>query len=183
MGQSGLDPKEFLEALREEHRLLRWEPLAPSQPRSSSGGEQSRSGTSLDYLHQHWTLPDTFHSEDAGVGPRSRMVALFGKLTFRVLGRYLREEREVLGHVVRISEALERRCDALTLRIRELDEEIRLRQVAESENQARLAAWLYSELPSEAGAAGAISQSSALGTLAASSAMAAETHEDGNGSR
>ena len=59
-----------------------------------------------------------------GQGP----VGLFGRLTFRVLGRYLREERELLAHMVRVNEALERRCDELTLRCQQLNQDMIDRQ-------------------------------------------------------
>ncbi len=182
MGKPGLDPNEFLERLKAEHQVLRWEPLPPSQPRPSSGGEQSRSGGSLDYLHKHWALPDSFHPEDAGGGPKGRLVSLFGRLTYRVLGRYFREERELLGHVVRISEALERRCDALTLRVAELNLEMVRRQVAEAENQAILAAWLHAESPRTTSGVTSISSTLAQRNKAAAAALAA-AKEDGDRAR
>ncbi|HWD51480.1 MAG TPA: hypothetical protein VG412_03705 [Acidimicrobiales bacterium] len=173
MGKPGLDPKEFLERLKEDHQVLRWEPLPPNQPNPSSGGEQSRSGGSLDYLHKHWALPDSFHPEDAGGGPKGRLVSLFGRLTYRVLGRYFHEERELLGHVVRISEALERRCDALTLRVQEMNLEMVRRQVAEAENQAILAAWLHAESPRTTGGITSISSTLAQRNKAAAAALSA----------
>ncbi len=173
MGKPGLDPKEFLERLKEEHQVLRWEPLPPNKLSPASGGEQSRSGGSLDYLHKHWALPDSFPPEDAGRGPKGRLVSLFGRLTYRVLGRYFREERELLGHVVRISEALERRCDALTLRVQEMNLEILRRQVAEAENQAILAAWLHAESPRTTSGVTSISSTLAQRNKAAAAALAA----------
>ncbi len=149
MATSELDPEQFLEALREHHRVLRWEPLPPDEPSRPLGGEQARNRSALAYLHQHWTLPDRFHDEDAGNGLKGRLIGAFGRLTYRVLGRYLREERELLGHMVRISETLEHRCDELTVRIAELNGEVLRRQVAEARNQALLAAWLHAEPPVE----------------------------------
>lgn len=184
MEKPGLDPQEFLERLKEEHQVLRWEPLPPNKPRPSSGGEQSRSGSSLDYLHKHWALPDSFHAEDAGRGPKGRLVSLFGRLTYRVLGRYFREERDLLGHVVRISEALERRCDALTLRMQEMNLEMVRRQAAEAENLAILAAWLHAEAPRTTG--GVSSMSATLtqrNKVAAAAATAAAAKEDADRAR
>jgi hypothetical protein len=186
VGKPGLDPKEFLERLKEDHQVLRWEPLPPAQPNPSSGGEQSRSGGSLDYLHKHWALPDSFQAADAGGGVKGRLVGLFGRLTYRVLGRYFREERELLGHVVRISEALERRCDALTLRVQEMNLEMVRRQVAEAENQALLAAWLHAESPRTTGGVTSISSSlaqrnKAAAAVAASAASAANEDPERRG--
>ncbi len=58
---------------------------------------------------------------------------------FRALARYLHEERELLGHLVRMNDALARRCDELARTVAD-------RQVADAENQAHLAAWLQAKL-------------------------------------
>jgi hypothetical protein len=142
-----IDPTEFLEQLKEEHQLLQWEPLPPPPPNQSIGVEQDRNRASLEYLHHHWQLPHAYGPVDTGGGAKGKAVGLFGRLTFRVLGRYLREERDLLSHVVQVSEALERRCDQLTLLIQQMHTEVLNRQVAEAKNQAVLAVWLHSRLP------------------------------------
>ncbi len=139
MSQEGLDPREFLERLQGEHRTLRWAPLPPEETALGWSGHPMAVEESLHYLHGHWTLPDHV-SAAAGGGVRGRIAGLVGKLTYRALGRYLREERELLGHMVRMNELLARRCDELARVVAE-------RQVAEAENQAHLAAWLHSESP------------------------------------
>ena len=88
MGEQRIDPEEFLEQLKSEHRVLPWEPLEPTVRRPTTG-DQVRSRSSLEYLHANWVLPDSFDPADAGGGIRGRIVGLFGRLTFRVLGRYL----------------------------------------------------------------------------------------------
>lgn|GEM_PF-603451 len=178
MAKPELDPEQFLESLKEQHRILRWEPLPPDEANRPLGGEQARNSSALAYLHQHWTLPDRFHDEDAGGGPKGRLVSVFGRLTYRVLGRYLREERELLGHMVRISETLEQRCDELTMRIAELNEEIIRRQVAEARNQALLAAWLHAEPPVQAVAPASTGTRIPAGTAPA----ATRSDADGSGS-
>jgi len=75
------------------------------------------------------------------------MIAFFGRLTFRVLGPYLREERELLSHLVRVCDSLEKRCDELTLRCEQLNQDLVDRQVAEAENLTELALWLHLEAP------------------------------------
>lgn len=147
MGEPALDPEELLEQLKAEHHLLRWEPLPPEQVKREGRKEQVRSRESLEYLHRHWTLPDTFDPADAGPGLRGRIVALFGRLTFRVLGRYLHEERELIGHLVRVNEALEQRCDELTVRCEQLNQDMVDRQAAEASNQAKLALLLHLDPP------------------------------------
>ncbi len=153
MGEQQIDPEEFLEQLKSEHRVLQWEPIEPATVRRPTTGEQARSRSSLDYLHGHWVLPDSFEPADAGGGIRGRIVRRFGRLTFRVLGRYLASERELLANMVRVNQALERRCDELTLHCQQLNQDMIDRQVAEAANQAKLAAWLHLEpLPSRTGA-------------------------------
>jgi hypothetical protein len=147
VGQPALDPQEFLEHLKAQHEVLRWEPLPPDDPARVKTTDQARTRSSLEYLHRHWTLPDAFDPADAGGGPRGKVVGLFGRLTFRVLGRYLREERDLLAHVVRVNEALERRCDELSLRCQQLGDDMLRRQAAEASNQAKLALWLHLEPP------------------------------------
>ncbi len=147
MGEPALDPREFLEHLKTQHRVFFWEPLPPDDPAQFKELERTRIRASLEYLHHHWALPDSFHPGDAGTGIRGRVVGFFGRLTFRVLGRYLREERDLLAHLVRVSEALEQRCDELSARCRQLNDDMLSRQSAEARNQAKLALWLHLDPP------------------------------------
>lgn len=148
MGGSQYDPEEILEALRASHRALPWEPLAPEVPRASAPSDQARSDESLRYLHAHWALPDHYDPTTGGGGVRGRIVGLLGRAVFRVLGPYLRSEREVLSHLVRVNDALEKRCDELTERCAVLSQDMVNRQVAEARNQAELAVWLHATVAS-----------------------------------
>jgi hypothetical protein len=148
--QSKFDPEKVLEQLRAEHKVLAWEPLPPAKMRQYADGSQVRNRAALEYLHHHWALPDTFDQGAAGGGAKGKVVGLFGRLTYRVLGPYMREERELLSHVVRVSEALEQRCDELILRCEQLNQDMVDRQAAEAENQAKLALWLNLEPPASA---------------------------------
>ena len=140
-------PEEILEQLRARNRVLRWQPLPADMGRTSTENEQARNRGSLDYLHRNWVLPHKFDPVVAGGGFRGRLIALFGRLSYRVLSPYLQQERELLGHLVRISETLERRCDELTLRGQQLQQDFLDRQVAEARNLTELALWLYVESP------------------------------------
>lgn len=84
-----LDPEGVLERLRAEHRVLRWAPLPPEPVRRPTERSQVRNRASLEYLHHHWSLPDRVDPAVTGGGVRGRIIALFGRLTFRVLGPYL----------------------------------------------------------------------------------------------
>jgi hypothetical protein len=143
-----VDPEEYLQQLKDEHRVLRWAPLPPDNARRSIKNDQALNKSSLDYLHQHWALPDSFDPVAAGGGTRGKIVGLFGRLTYRVLGPYFREERGLLSHMVRINEALEQRCIELTLFCEQLNQDMIDRQVAEAENQTKLAILLDVEAPS-----------------------------------
>ena len=110
---------------------------AAPPPNRPFGVEQARNRASLEYLHHHWQLPDAYAPEDGGAGAKGKVVGLFGRLTFRVLGRYLREERDLMSHLVQVSEALERRCDQLTLLLQELNTDMLNHRVAEAREPGR----------------------------------------------
>lgn len=147
MGTTPLDPRDFLEQLKAERQIFTWEPLPPEEPPIFKEAERSRVRSSLEYLHRHWALPDAFDPEEAGGGVRGKLVGLFGRLTYRVLGRYLREERDLLAHLVRVNEALEQRCNELSVGLRQLHDDVLRRQAAEASNQAKLALWLHLSPP------------------------------------
>ncbi len=145
VGEPALEPEKFLKQLKAEHKVLRWEPLPPDHVRKPTANDQIRTRENLEFLHHHWALPDTFDPADGGSGLRGKVVSAFGRLTYRVLARYLREERELLSHLVRVNQALEQRCDELTSRCQQLNEDMVSRQVAEAGNQAKLSAWLHAD--------------------------------------
>jgi hypothetical protein len=68
------------------------------------------------------------------------------RVVFRVLGPYLREERELLGHLVRLNDALVKQCNQLVERCQELADRAVDRQLAEAANLTDLAAWLDATL-------------------------------------
>jgi hypothetical protein len=142
MGQpstNDLDPRELLERLRREHRTLRWEPLLPSDALLRWQERPMRDEESLAYLHRNWLLPDTFSPDRTGSGMKGRIARRVGGLVFRVIQPYLHAEREVVANLVRISDALAKRCDDLAQIITE-------RQVADAESQAKLAALVYDNI-------------------------------------
>jgi hypothetical protein len=151
VGEQALDPKDLLDRLRSEHQVLQWAPVAPDEMRPPIGpGRPDRS--SLEYLHGHWALPEESDPSTGGRGPRARLVALFGRLTFRVLRTYLQDERLLLSHVVRTNEALAQRCEELSARLDQLGEDMIDRQVAEAANLAELALWLQRDPQGPGGA-------------------------------
>jgi hypothetical protein len=136
--ERALDARELIERVRAESRASRWMPLPPSDVPAARS--PVREDESLHYLHRHWRLPDRPDPADAADGFKGRVIHLFGRLTFRVLTPYLRQERELIARMVRMDDALARRYD-------ELAEAVAQRQSAEAENDAKLAAFLYRELP------------------------------------
>ena len=146
MGTPPIDPEELLRRIRTEHLALRWEPLPPDPVRAGGAGEQVRSPESLEYLHRNWMLPNSF--DDSGrAGLRAKLSNRVGRFVYTVLGPYFRAERDLLAHMVRVNDALEKRCDELTNRIQEVRHQVADRQAAEARNQAELAVWLHQALP------------------------------------
>ncbi len=142
MGQPStrhLDPRELLERLRNEHRTLRWEPLLPSDALLRWQQRPMRDEESLAFLHHNWLLPDKFAPHQAGGGARERIARRFRGLVFRALQPYFHAERELVANLVRMNDSLAKRCDELAQVITE-------RQVADAENQARLAALVYDSI-------------------------------------
>jgi hypothetical protein len=147
VGEPALDPNDFLKQLKAEHKVLRWEPLPPVTPMPPTASGPTPTRASLEYLHANWALPDTFDPAEAGGGTRGKILGLFGRITYRVLAPYLRKERDLLSHVVRVNEALERRCDDLAAQVQELKNEMLSRQADEARNLAKLALWLHLDPP------------------------------------
>jgi hypothetical protein len=145
VGQAALDPKELLAQLQTEHKVLRWGPLPPQEYRDAESDRQPADRSSLDYLHHHWALADTYEATHGGL--LGRVITLFGRLTFKVLGPYLHQERELLARAVQVIDDLDQRCGDLADRYRELSDAVIDRQVSEAENQAKLALWLHLESP------------------------------------
>jgi len=147
VGQPALDPKELLERLKAEHQVLRWGPLPPDEPRDTSGDRAPLDRSSLEYLHQHWALADDPPPTASAGGIRGRASALLGRFTHRALRPYLLREQELLARAVQVIDDLDQRCAELTQRCQELGDAVIDRQVAEAENQAKLALWLHLEPP------------------------------------
>ncbi|MEI7858207.1 MAG: hypothetical protein WCI26_00105 [Acidimicrobiales bacterium] len=147
MGHPGIDPEELLEQLKAEHQVLQWEPLQPSLMVHPPAGEAIRNRTSLEYLHRNWALPDAFDPAEGGAGPRGRLLALWGRMTYAVLRRYLHDERDLIAHMVRVNEGLEQRCDELSARVQQLRQDMIDHQVADAKNMTRLALWLHLDPP------------------------------------
>ena len=150
MGSPPIDPEELLQRIRTEHRQLQWSPLPPDPVSTAGTGEQTRSQEGLDYLHHNWMLPNSYE-ESGRPGLRGKVSGRLGRFVYLVLGPYLRAERDLLAHMVRVNDALEKRCDELTNRLLELRQQVADRQVAEARNQAELAVWLHQALPEREG--------------------------------
>ena len=135
---NAVDPRDILDRINEEHDSLRWEPLAPSSALDRWRQWPVKDDEALDFLHRNWTLPDQFATTSPMRGLRGRVLKLFARMTFRVLAPYLVAERELLANMVRLHDALAKRCD-------DISDEVARREVAEASNQAELAAWLHSQ--------------------------------------
>jgi hypothetical protein len=132
-----VDTTELVEQITAKSMSPEWFPLPPAEELENFRQSPVRSEESLDYLHRN-SLPHSPDSQEAGGGIKGRIIRRFGRLTFRVLGPYLREERELLANLVMTNDALARRCD-------ELAKVVADRQVAEAENGAKLAVVLQKQ--------------------------------------
>lgn len=150
MGSQSIEPEELLQRIRTEHRSLQWAPLPPDPVQTGGTDVQGRSQESLAYLHKNWVLPTAI--DDAGrPGLRGKLTGRLGRFVYSVLGPYFQAERELLANMVRVNDALEKRCDELTNRILELRHQMVDRQVSEARNQVELAVWLHRTLPDRNG--------------------------------
>jgi len=143
MGSPAIDPEDIIRKLRTPGNALSWTPLEPDRDLHAPGHQDHDRGP-IEFLHANWSPADTFDPADAGGGVLGRVVAPFGRLTYRVLGPYFRHQREVVAHLVQANEALERRCDDLVRRQHELEQAVIVRQVAEAQNLSELAVVLDS---------------------------------------
>jgi hypothetical protein len=139
MDERALDAGELPESVKAGGKAPQWVPLAPSNDMEKWRRWPMRAEESLDYLHRNWILPDRLDPQVTGTGFKGRLISVLGRIVFRVLGPYLRDERELLANLVRTNDTLARRCD-------ELSKVISNHEVAQAENEAKLAAWLHHEL-------------------------------------
>src|SRR5580704_14293119 len=133
MATGEIDPERFIDQLRSDNRVLRWEPLTPDPSFDRLRDAPVQDQESLSYLHHNWSLP-SLPDADSGRGLRGFVVRRFTRLTSRLLGPRLTAEQEMIVHLVRMTDALAKRCDELT-------EMVAVRQVDEAANQGRLGAW------------------------------------------
>jgi hypothetical protein len=135
MSEEAIDPAELLERLRSEPSPASWAPLLPSGVAASWRDLRLSGLEPLAYVNAHWALPDRGGPGGSTRGIRSAARRLISRVTYSVLGDYLREERELLVHLVQVCNALATRCDEMATVIAD-------RELAEAENGARLVEFL-----------------------------------------
>ncbi len=111
MERSDLDASQLVSQLRADLAARPWAPTPP--PRSDLAPMTAT--PALGYLHRHWSLrrsaePD--HQPFLG-GPKGVARGLVNRAAFGALRTYLDEEQELLANMVRLFDALARRCDAI----------------------------------------------------------------------
>jgi hypothetical protein len=140
MSQGDVNARDVLEQLTVHHAPLRWSPIGTADQLSTWDEMPVGSEPSLQYLHEHYQLPNRVEELGIGQGISGRMGRVFARLSLRVMRRRLEHEQDLLAHFVQITQILARRVD-------ELSAVIAAQQVAETANQARLAGWLEAALP------------------------------------
>jgi hypothetical protein len=140
MSQGDVNARDILEQLTVHHSPLRWSPIGPADQLTTWDEKPVGSEPSLQYLHEHYQLPNRVEELGIGQGVSGRLGRLFARLSLRVMRRRLEHEQDLLAHFVQITQILARRVD-------ELSTVVAAHQVAEAANQARLAGWLEAALP------------------------------------
>jgi hypothetical protein len=130
--------RDVLEQLTKYHAPLRWAPLAPSDTLEHLGQHPVRAEDALAALHANRTLPGV---DEAGAGGRirGRLLRRFAHRTDRVMRSRMRQEQDLLSHLIHMTETLAVRCD-------DLSTALAAHQVQEAANQAQLAGWLDAAL-------------------------------------
>ena len=111
MERETVSASEVVRELRETVESDRSASLAISPLPAPSKRERLQDHPGLRYLHDHWVLPDQ-PTKSGGIGDR------ISQIVFKTLQAYLENERELLANVVRLNDALAKRCDALEADLR-----------------------------------------------------------------
>ncbi len=113
-----VDREQVLSFLRRraELRPPTWPPAPLPGPRPRPRVSEDEA---LGFLHTHWVLPDK-GAPARGHGWRRKLQERAGRIVFMTLKDYLAQERELLSHLVQVSETLARRVDDLEADIRGL---------------------------------------------------------------
>jgi hypothetical protein len=134
-----LNPREVIEQLRVHHAPLQWAPLPPQSNISDWAPHELVTNESLAFLHANHQLPEPADEATGGKGIRGRLRRRNLRHAMQVLAPRMKAEQDLVVSLIRIADALAKRCD-------ELSEMVATRQVEEAANQARLAAWLHSTI-------------------------------------
>ncbi len=126
------------------------EPLPRPDP-----ADPLRAHAGLSYAHQHWALPDSPLADSPladsppadspparATGLRGRLRALVAAQVFGSLNSYLRQERELIGNLVRLNDSMAQRCDDLTEEVEALRAELDRRAVVRANDDAQIAGML-----------------------------------------
>lgn len=144
MSQGDLNARDVLEQLTVRHAPLRWTPIGTADQLSNWDENPVGSEPSLQYLHEHYQLPNRVEDLGIGQGISGRLGRVFARLSLRAMRSRLEHEQDLLAHFVQMTQVLARRVD-------ELSAVVAAQQVAEAANQARLASWLDAALPTPPG--------------------------------
>ncbi len=106
MEREPVSASEVVRELRETVESDRSASLTIRPLTAPSKRERLEDHPGLRYLHDNWVLPD---QPTKSGGFRDRI----GRVVFGALQNYLESERELLANMVRLNDALAKRCDAL----------------------------------------------------------------------
>ncbi len=116
MPDDEIDARTLVETLRAKVDSVAGGPWAPPDHQLESL-DPIRYHLSLTYLHQHWDLHPTTTPPSLRAalkrGPRAITRAIVQRLVFSSLRPYLDAQHELVSHMVRMHDAVAKRCDEL----------------------------------------------------------------------
>ncbi len=115
MEENTLDAGELVQELKDrvEGKLsAEWAPT----PVDRESVKAMMDHPSLGYLHENWEIASTIDQQglrSARGRPKAMAHALFGRMLMRAMEGYIRRDQELISHMVRLQDALAKRCDFL----------------------------------------------------------------------
>jgi hypothetical protein len=109
-----VDSRRIVEKLRSRARSAdeRWSPVLDEPPQL----QPIRDHPALRYMHEHWATKSSLEPPPVrqGLGrPKETAKAVFRRWLFSAMSRYLDEQQELTANMVRLQDALAKRCDTL----------------------------------------------------------------------
>ena len=137
MGSTDIDAFQLVREIRDSHRSVRWTPPIQGRLDSALNDSLIQAHPGLDFLHRNWALPRTSSLSSGSI--RSRLNKLVSRFVFTAMSGYLSHEQDLLSNVVRLNDALAKRCDELARAHNHLVDQLNHRSQVWTKSQSELA--------------------------------------------